>query len=71
MVISPVLAFAVVFAATEIATVSLPVPLLPEVIVAQGRELVDVHAQLFDDVVTVTLSLSVAEVKVRLVGEML
>ena len=53
-VIVAVRAEALVLAATENATVPLPLPLLPEVTVTQAAELVAVHAQP-DEEVTVKL----------------
>lgn len=69
MVILPALVAPVVLAATERVTVPLPVPLLPEVIVAQLNELIAVHAQLFAKAVTVTLPVLFVEAKDWLVGK--
>lgn len=70
MVILPVLEAPVVFSATEIFTVPLPVPLLPEVIVAQSRLSDAVQAQLLAEAVTVTLAEADDEVNDWLFGEM-
>lgn len=60
----PVLDAPEVFAATEIVTVPLPVPVAPEVIATQLRVLDAVHAQLLSEAVTVTVPVPAAEVKV-------
>lgn len=63
MVKLPVLS-APLFAENEKLAVPLPVPLLPEVIVAQFGELVAVQAQLLDEAVILTLPVPPVEVKV-------
>jgi hypothetical protein len=63
-----VLPFGVVFAVTEKLTVPLPVPLLPEVIVIQPSLLVAVQGQAPFGVVTLTLPVPAAAVRLCVSG---